>query len=297
MQQLKGFCLTAQLKSMSKAAKKMGLGISTISMQIKSLEDDLRIKLFKRDKKNGITLTKKGQDLYDMSIKYIYGIDNIFEKFLFVGDIHYQNEINIATNEIILSNILPPVLAKFKKKYSNIKISLHNISKEECKQQILDKQIDIGIYTFSLEEKLPLDFNIIKNKEYTLSFIVHKTNPLAKKDAKKINERDLINANFVYIPELATEEFKHFLKKYKIKNAFNITNATPEILKKLVAEDLCTAFIPEIYCNEKNKNIIIKNLQIDFGCKDFYYGIITRSDNKKDILEVFVEMFNKSVKE
>jgi DNA-binding transcriptional LysR family regulator len=166
LQQLKGFCLTAQLNSMAKAAKKMNLGISTISMQVKSLEDDLKIQLFDRDKKNGLILTKKGQELYDMSVKYVYGIDNIFEKFLFMGDIRYQNKLNIATTEIILSNLLPHTIAKFKKKYPNTDIILHNITKEECKHAILDKKIDIGIYPFSPDEKISVDFKITKYKEF-----------------------------------------------------------------------------------------------------------------------------------
>jgi len=297
LQQLKGFCLTAQLNSVSKAAKKMGLGTSTVSMQIKSLEDDLKIELFNRDKKNGISLTEKGQQLYDISIKYVYGIDNIFEKFLFLGDLRYQNKINIASSEVIISNLLPHTIAKFKKKYPNIDIILHNITKKECKERILDKRIDIGIYPFSPEEKLSVDFKITKYKDYILYFIVSKNHELAQKPDKDISAKDIADSNFAYVPEPTPDEFKQFLKKHKIKNSLSIENPTPRILKKMVNEDLCTAYIPEIYCMGKNKNMVIKNLSIDLGYRDYYYGILIREDNKKEIIEVLTEMLVKQFKD
>jgi DNA-binding transcriptional LysR family regulator len=51
LQQLKGLYHTVQTVSISKAAEKMRLTQSAVTLQIQSLERDLKIELFKRNKK------------------------------------------------------------------------------------------------------------------------------------------------------------------------------------------------------------------------------------------------------
>ncbi|MFC1659213.1 LysR family transcriptional regulator [Pseudomonadota bacterium] len=48
LQQYRGFCSLVQLGTTEKASAKMGLTPSAITMQIKSLEEDLNTKLFTR---------------------------------------------------------------------------------------------------------------------------------------------------------------------------------------------------------------------------------------------------------
>ena len=60
IQQLKGFYYTVQTGSVSNAARKMGLSQSAITLQIQSLERDLKTKLFEREGKK-ITITKAGK--------------------------------------------------------------------------------------------------------------------------------------------------------------------------------------------------------------------------------------------
>jgi len=74
LQQLRGFCYAAQLNNISKAAKHLGLTHSSVSLQIKTLERDLGIKLFDR---NGprLSLTKEGEKLLKLALPHIDGID------------------------------------------------------------------------------------------------------------------------------------------------------------------------------------------------------------------------------
>ena len=64
LQQLKGFYYTVQAgSSISKAAAKMGLTQSTVSLQIQSLERDLNVKLFERTGKR-MKITESGKILF-----------------------------------------------------------------------------------------------------------------------------------------------------------------------------------------------------------------------------------------
>ena len=69
IQQLKGFYYTVQTKSISKAAKKMGLTQAAVTLQIQSLERDLGVQLFIREKQK-ITLTAAAKTLYAQSLGF-----------------------------------------------------------------------------------------------------------------------------------------------------------------------------------------------------------------------------------
>ncbi len=77
LQQLRGFCCAAQVNSISKAAKMMNLNQSTITLQIQSLERDMKAKLFIRNSK-GLKLTEDGDLLYKLALEHLNAIEGIF---------------------------------------------------------------------------------------------------------------------------------------------------------------------------------------------------------------------------
>jgi DNA-binding transcriptional LysR family regulator len=292
IQQVKGFCKTVQHGSAKAAAEKMGLDPSTVSVQIKSLEDDLGVKLFDHVSKK-LILNDKGKKFYEKAVQLVNTADGLFQEFLLSEDEEYQNCLKIGSTGIILSHLLPPYLSTFNKEYPNIELSLSNITKEECKQQILDNIIDCGISTFLFEEKIPVEFDVIKLKDYKSYWIMHKDHPLAKKAAKDITKNDIKNSNFVYIPELMSlETFENFIKKYQIKNYINTKNCNLEILKKLVNEGLCIGCIQSIYIDDTNPNIVYKDIEQDFEQEHSYYGIMIKKDVEKKAIENFLKVLN-----
>jgi DNA-binding transcriptional LysR family regulator len=60
---LQTFMMVIKEKSFSKASAKLGISQPAVTQQIKYIEEYLDTKIVKR-KKNGILLTKEGEDLY-----------------------------------------------------------------------------------------------------------------------------------------------------------------------------------------------------------------------------------------
>jgi len=292
IQQLKGFCYTVQKGNAKLAAEKMGLDPSAVSLQIKALEGDLGVKLFDRQGKR-LVLNKKGKAFYEKAIKILQGIDGLFEDFLLEEDKHYQTHLNIAGTSIILSHLLPSYLAKFNKLHPEIKISLHNISKEECKQQILDRKIDLGVYIFLPDEEIETEFEVTNYKRYISYWVMHKNHPLANKPRTSITKEDIAETNFAYIPEGVTmETFKKFLKDYKIKNFINIENGDIELLKKITEENLCVICLPEIYLDKNSSSLTTKDVVKELGYENSYYGLLTKKKCSKTVLLDFITILN-----
>ena len=76
IQQLKGFFYSARLGSLTKAADKMSITQSAVSQQIKSLEEELGVKLFNRygPRKD---LTPDGKLFFDLVTPLIQDIDTL----------------------------------------------------------------------------------------------------------------------------------------------------------------------------------------------------------------------------
>jgi len=262
LQQLKGFCKVAQLKSISEAAKKMQLTTSAVSVQIKSLEKDLGVKLFTRSRKAGLLLTEKGKTLYNLSINYIYAIDDIFEKFLFAENDKYQNSLRIAVHQAVGSYILPKYIRKLldKKEFKDIKITICNIPRKEAFKRLLSKEIDFAFYSSIENENIPIEIEKERIFQYKSALILNKKHPLAQK--KIISKKDIKK-----YPYLFRDKFSFYdIRKFSYYNISNISfeNATQEMTIGFVAENIDMTGLPQILLEnnsiELNKNMVFKNI-------------------------------------
>jgi DNA-binding transcriptional LysR family regulator len=294
IQQLKGFCYTIQEGSARGASKKMGLDPSTISLQIKSLEDDLGAKLFERQGKK-LILNEKGKILYNKAIRIIQETDDIFEDFLLSEDEKYQNSLNIAGFDMIIAELVK-YIAIFQKENSKAKISLLNIKKEEAIKGLINREIDIAIYPFWFMElnNIPNELEKFQLAEYKSYWIMHKKHPLAQKELSKITKQDIVNGNLIYIPELVSMKgFKNFIDEYNIKNKIEIKNGTIDFIKKMVSENLGISILAGIYLTEQDKKEFVLKDTEGFFPKRSYGCIINR--NKKEITKTFLKILKKNI--
>jgi len=298
IQQLKGFCNTIKYGTSKKASEIMGLNPSTITTQIKSLEKDLNIQLFKKQGRN-ILPTKEALEFYQKAIKLIQLSDEIFENFLLENDIKYQNSLRIACFDklnFVLSSLIK-YIAIFQKQNPKIRISLMNLTKDDCLEGLKNKRIDVAIFPFLEKKKKPTGFKVVKIGEYKDYWVISKNHPLAKKK-NKINTEDIIKNNFAYIPEIIKQgglwrinSFRNFLKIHKIKNAIDIRNGNLEILKNMVVNNMCISVLPDIYITKEDReNLICIDTEKTFSKR--FYGCLT-DKNIKSNTKKFIEFLSK----
>ena len=80
LQQLKGFCAVVETRSVSKAANRLSLTQPTVSLQVQSLERDLRTTLFERHGPK-IELTFEGELLYELARPLVEGFTALDQNF------------------------------------------------------------------------------------------------------------------------------------------------------------------------------------------------------------------------
>jgi len=293
VQQLKGFDYTAQLQSVKKAAEKMGLTSSSISLQIKTLERDLKTTLFER-KDRKMILTEDGRLLYKLSIPCIQTLDGMFERFICEKEMKNNREIKIAAHNIVISHLLPKYLLKYKNIFPDIKIEIQNLNINDALKRLLNKEIDFAFYPIK-QNLNTTNFKAKKLFFYDPLLIMNKQHPLAKTKEKNITLEDLSKYDLVRIdPKLITLDlFEETVKKYKIGSNIIFENGQWEMLRYFVKNKIGLALVSTM-CKDyvEDKDIIGKNLKHHFPTMD--YGIITKKGTYiKPYAKNFIELIDK----
>ncbi len=138
---LQTFLMVIKEKSFSKASAKLGISQPAVTQQIKFIEDYLDTRIVER-KKNGILLTKEGEDLYRIAVKLDKAISGSEKELLKI--INKEFTFIMGSSNAIGNYILPSYLGEIKKRIDNevyIQIGLS----EDVIEQLIDKKIDVAL--------------------------------------------------------------------------------------------------------------------------------------------------------
>lgn len=181
------FCAVATSKSYSEASEKINLSVSNISTQILNLENQLDVKLFDRQN-NGIKLTEKGQELYDIVSKgmlaFDYGEKMIKEK----NDLS-NGKITIGCPSHITAYYLMDCIEKAKKEYPGLNINLISGANTNQMLELLQKhEID-----FMVIDILPTNnLDLVVEKLKSVNNILVSKKPLKINDVKELEKLNYI---------------------------------------------------------------------------------------------------------
>lgn len=138
---LQTFMIVIKEKSFSKASAKLGISQPAVTQQIKIIEDYLESKIVER-KKNGIKLTKEGEDLYRIALRLEKAI-NVAEKDL-LSIINKEFTFVMGASFAIGNYVIPPYINDIKNKIGNeVRIKVDH--SERIIEEVLDKKIDVAM--------------------------------------------------------------------------------------------------------------------------------------------------------
>jgi DNA-binding transcriptional LysR family regulator len=138
---LQTFMMVIKEKSFSKASAKLGISQPAVTQQIKYIEEYLDTKIVKR-KKNGILLTKEGEDLYRIVQKLEKCIQNSEKELLKI--VNKEFTFVIGASYAIGNYILPNYLNEIKKRIEN-EVHMHSKLSAEVIEELEDGNIDLAL--------------------------------------------------------------------------------------------------------------------------------------------------------
>jgi len=138
---LQTFLMVIKEKSFSKASAKLGISQPAVTQQIKFIEDYLDTRIVER-KKNGILLTKEGEDLFRIAQRLEKSIANSEKELLKI--INKEFTFVMGASYAIGNYILPNYLGEIKKRIDN-EVFMNVALSSEIIEQLEDKKIDLAL--------------------------------------------------------------------------------------------------------------------------------------------------------
>ena len=158
---LEMFIKVAYIGSITTVAADLFVSQPAVSKQIKSLEKELNVKLFHRDKRNGMILTDVGQEIL-LFAKQQAEIENRIYQAAFRENNFIGGNLRIASLPILSANLLSKVLPIYRKRYPQVTVEIKEGTPREVKQMVLDRTVDFGVSCSPFAE---LDHEVLLHDE------------------------------------------------------------------------------------------------------------------------------------
>jgi len=233
------FLTVVREKSFSKASKKLGISQPAVTQQIKLFEDYVETKIVDR-KKNGIRLTKEGEEIYSIMLKLEKCIFNTEKEILRI--INKQLTFVIGASFTIGNYILPNYLNRIKEKVKNDILVKIDLSKYIL-DQLRDKKIDIAMV-----EAPGFDDDMLYREWMEDELVLFSNSPIPR----YVKKEDLYNFDWVcreetsHTREIVSSIFDEMdvdCKSFNIKSIVSSSTAVKQSIIKAPKEGRATVSI------------------------------------------------------
>jgi len=140
---LKVFRVVAEQLSFRRAAEHLFLTQPAVTLQIKSLENDLGIRLFDRTA-NKVSLTQQGSVLLRYADKLAQLVSEA-ERELTSDDGKLSGELSLGASTTIAQYLLPSLIRAFLDENPHVEFSLHSGNTSEIVRLLLEDKVSLGL--------------------------------------------------------------------------------------------------------------------------------------------------------
>jgi DNA-binding transcriptional LysR family regulator len=196
LQQLRGFLAVAKTASITEAAQQLRLTPSSVSVQIKKLEQQLGVRLFDRAKK-GLILTGSGKILLEIVVPAMESLRR--------AEVMVKDTAGELTGNIVIATVYDikqyylPLLAGFAKTHKKVNLTMLTRDNTEILSLVASGQADFGMARTNPPSKQFLTRHLISPRP---CLVLPQDHFLYSK--KKISLHDLRDCRFVFLPRNTT---------------------------------------------------------------------------------------------
>ena len=239
------FIHVAELGSFTKAAEQLGYSQSTISFQIKQLEDELDCLLFERIN-HTITLTERGHEL----VSYAHKIRALTEEFKegHTEDEDFKGHIRIVTPDSVCEEMIYAHYVDFHNKYPHISIKF-TTADTTVMFDMLDRNEADAIITLD-SHTYRKDYVIAKEEPLSVHFVTGASSKFAGKRNLKVKEI----AKEPFILTEYGQGYRRVFDKELAKKSIDITPVLEigrtDIITRILAKSNMISFLPDFVTKE-----------------------------------------------
>lgn len=292
LRQLRTFKTVANLLSFNMAAKALNYAQSTISAQIKALEESLGVQLFERLDKH-IVLTPAGQKLYGYAGK-ILDLSEQTERE--VGSRKgFFGSFNIRIPETLCAYRLAPAVKSFWANYPDVKLTFST-----CNYNDLKQDLNSGLYDLAF-----LFADYYHSQNLTVKFVgTQKLSIVACPGHELLTLDKVTIQNLKKYPVLLTRTECSYRKMYEqmLSEEHSVPPKIIEVsgiqaIKKWVAQGVGISILPDVSVEEDIAHGVMDRINLSEDQLETAILMIRQRDKKtSDILQILIDTFCDALK-
>ena len=283
------FIHVAELGSFTKAAEQLDYSQSTVSFQIKQLEEELDCLLFERIN-HTITLTERGHEL----VAYAHKIRSLTDEFKenLNEEQTIKGHIHIVTPDSICEEMISKRYISFHREYPEISIKFTTADTSVMFDMLDHNEADL-IMTLD-SHSYNKDYVIAKEEPLSMHFVVNSESTLT--DFRELSIMDIINEPFI-LTEYG-QGYRKVFDKELAKRSLEITPVLEigrtDIITSMVAQSNMISYLPDFVTREMVKNGQLCYLNVtDFNTEIWkqliYHKNKWMSKSLKTIIDYIIE--------
>ena len=279
LKQLRAFCYTARLGSLTEAALRLGVTQPAVSVQVRQLEYELQATLFQRTSK-GSRLTRAGETVFEMVEPLVRGMDKLSAGFLGSADNSAHGQLRIAAaSDSGATFVLPSLVRQFRDCYPGVRLRVTSCPLAEGRRLLLRKEVECVVGKNGPYPKDKLQYHHLLT--YDLVVITSPKHPLVGRDtvspeevAKWPSIAPLVGTYSRQYGETAVERLG-----MDVKTMIRVHDW--EVIKCYVEYDLGIAVVPG-FCVSRRDRVAVIPLMQDSRSRSF--GVFTRRESDLSVL-------------
>jgi len=296
IEQFEIFKTIAEVKSFTKAAKKLSFTQPAISTQIKILEQNFDLALFERHN-HGVQLTDAGRTFYEYGDRILALYEEMEQDLARIKG-NNKEVINIASCDTAGNYILPSIIINFKELHPQTCLRLEVADTQDIIEKLKKRHLDIGI----IEGKLPVGDNSLSSVNIyddKLVLVVPRKNKWLR-DKGSMSLDKLINEPFIAREQGSCIRNVLDAKLAKIGRSFDEFNVVAEFnnyeaIKQAVINNNGVALMPEsVARRELDERLLwrvyVDELKISWNIKAVWRHNELQTGNKKQFLDYITNL-------
>ena len=282
------FTHVADLGSFTKAGEMLGYSQSTVSFQIKQLEEELGCLLFERIN-HTITLTERGHDLVSYAHQVRALTEGLKESLNKAEDI--SGHIHIVAPDSICDDMINSHYIEFHNKYPNISVKFTTADTLVMFDMLDHNEADI-IITLD-NHSYNKDYVIAKEEQLSMHFVASTDSEYA--GVKGLSICDIINEPFI-LTEYG-QGYRRVLDRELAKRSLEITPVLEigrtDIITTTVARSNMISFLPDFVTKELIEDgtlcyLDISDMKLDIWKQLIYHKNKWISKSLKTVIEYII---------
>ena len=288
LRQLRYFVKTAETRSFSEAARALNLAQSTLSQQIKQLEEELNTQLFERNS-HSMSLTEAGEELLPLAIRTLQDAETCSDRIHDLQKI-LAGVLNIGVT-YSFSPILTETLMAFMKQYPHVRLNIYYKPMAELMEMLTNRRVDFVLAFRPTERNEEIESHVLFDNH--LAVIVRASHVLAGRDKVSIADLSKYDIALPSRGRQARNAFDTHLAKFMTELNIRIELNEVNILLELIKQsDLVTVLAEASIYNAPGVKAI--RLDVPSNEMDGCVHMLKNVYRKRSALE-FIKLLKESV--